>query len=240
MPKPPKTPMVATLRAVAMALGALALALPIALPADASAANRFLASPEPGKGAGGPDKPGAMVRMVAAASTLTVDSAFEDEYGFLVPRPFVLDLPDAGDGQVNVAYPDTVEGAYLRISFSTLADGLVEELDVIPLRIRAETASARRHLMSQLFITQVFADLTQRYINKSLEGVNIYALAGTHAVVLNGTYWDPGAGDIAVRIYGVMPSTGEDGLIFYERRYVDRAPDAARLSEKVVRSVRFR
>jgi len=222
--------------AAAIAVPTAAFVLPMSDRDGAIAANRIFSASatasdvSSGKRAGLP---------VAGARTITVDSAFEDRFGFLVPQPFSLDLPDPGDGEINVAYPDTADGVYLRISISTLADGLVEELDVIPLRIGAQGASARRHAISRLFITRVFADLTQRYINKSLEGVSIYALSGTHAVVLNGTYWDPRAGDIAVHIYGIMPARGENGLIFHERRYVERAPASARFSEHIVRSVVF-
>ena len=176
---------------------------------------------------------------VTASAEVRVDSAYQSRFGFLVPQAFALQLPPTGDVQVHIAYPDTIEGAYARISFSTFAGGLVEELDVIPLRIAEGEAHSRRRIMSRLLITRVFADLTRRYINKSLEGVNLYALPGTDAVVLNGTYWDPGAGAIAVRIYGVMPKDSEHGLLFYERRYTDRAGNADRLAEAVVRSVTF-
>lgn len=223
--------------AAAIAVPTAAFVLPMSDPDGAIAANRIFSASAMASDVSSGKRAGLPVLPVAGA--LTVDSDFEDRFGFLVPQPFSLDLPDPGDGEINVAYPDTADGVYLRISISTLADGLVEELDVIPLRIGAQGASARRHAMSRLFITRVFADLTQRYINKSLEGVSIYALSGTHAVVLNGTYWDPRAGDIAVRIYGVMPARGENGLIFYERRYVERAPASARFSEQIVRSVVF-
>ncbi|MEQ8402999.1 MAG: hypothetical protein RIB53_07555 [Roseitalea porphyridii] len=214
-----------------------AFVLPMSDRDGAIAANRIFSASAMASDVSSGKRAGLPVLPVAGA--LTVDSDFEDRFGFLVPQPFSLDLPDPGDGEINVAYPDTADGVYLRISISTLADGLVEELDVVPLRIGAQGASARRHAMSRLFITRVFADLTQRYINKSLEGVSIYALSGTHAVVLNGTYWDPRAGDIAVRIYGIMPALGENGLIFYERRYAERAPASARFSEQIVRSVTF-
>ncbi|MEQ8588932.1 hypothetical protein [Roseitalea porphyridii] len=223
--------------AAAIAVPTAAFVLPMSDRDGAIAANRIFSASAMASDVSSGKRAGLPVLPVAGA--LTVDSDFEDRFGFLVPQPFSLDLPDPGDGEINVAYPDTADGVYLRISISTLADGLVEELDVVPLRIGAQGASARRHAMSRLFITRVFADLTQRYINKSLEGVSIYALSGTHAVVLNGTYWDPRAGDIAVRIYGIMPALGENGLIFYERRYAERAPASARFSEQIVRSVTF-
>lgn len=223
--------------AAAIAVPTAAFVLPMSDRDGAIAANRIFSASAMASDVSSGKRAGLPVLPVAGA--LTVDSDFEDRFGFLVPQPFSLDLPDPGDGEINVAYPDTADGVYLRISISTLADGLVEELDVVPLRIGAQGASARRHAMSRLFITRVFADLTQRYINKSLEGVSIYALSGTHAVVLNGTYWDPRAGDIAVRIYGIMPALGENGLIFYERRYAERAPASARFSEQIVRSVAF-
>lgn len=225
--------------AVVIAVPTAMFVLPMPDPDDAIGANRIFSASAMASDVSSGKRAGLPVLPVAGARTITVDSDFEDRFGFLVPQPFSLDLPDPGDGEINVAYPDTADGVYLRISISTLADGLVEELDVVPLRIGAQGASARRHAMSRLFITRVFADLTQRYINKSLEGVSIYALSGTHAVVLNGTYWDPRAGDIAVRIYGIMPKRGVNGLIFYERRYVERAPASARFSEQIVRSVVF-
>lgn len=216
-----------------------ALAMTTALLASADAANRKMHTALVQDGSDDAVLPVTAVSPAAQSRLITVDSAFESQFGFLVPQPFALHLPKDSDGQINAAFPDTIEGVYLRISFSTLADGLVEELDVIPLRIADGEASRRRHIMSRLLITRVFADLTSRYINKSLDGVNIYALSGTDAVVLNGTYWDPRAGNIAVRIYAIMPKGGEDGLIFYERRYIERAPQADRLSEQVVRSVTF-
>ncbi|MEO1746227.1 MAG: hypothetical protein AAFR13_06825 [Pseudomonadota bacterium] len=143
------------------------------------------------------------------------------------------------DTAFNVELPDRVDGVYARVSFSTLADGQYETLDVTPLRIAAGRPAERSQIMSRLFITRVFADLTNRYINKTLEGVNLYLLPAYDAVVLNGTYWDPKAGDVAIRIYGVMPKDNENGLLFYERRFVERAGDAERLAEAVVRSVVF-
>lgn len=177
--------------AAAIAAPTAAFVLPMSDRGGAIAANRIFSASAMASDVSSGKRAGLPVLPVAGARTITVDSAFEDRFGFLVPRPFSLDLPDPGDGEIKLAYPDTAGGVYLRISISTL------------------------------------------------EGVGINALSGTHAVLLNGTYRDPRAGDIAVRIYGIMPKRGENGLIFYERRYVERAPASASFSEQIVRSVAF-
>ncbi|QBK30550.1 hypothetical protein [Roseitalea porphyridii] len=177
--------------AAAIAVPTAMFVLPMPDPDDAIGANRLFSASTMASDVSSGKRAGLPVLPVADARTITVDSDFEDRFGFLVPQPFSLDLPDPGDGEIKLAYPDTAGGVYLRISISTL------------------------------------------------EGVGIYTLSGTHAVVLNGTYRDPRAGDIAVRIYGIMHKRGVNGLIFYERRYVERAPASARFSEQIVRSVVF-
>lgn len=185
--------------------------------------------------------PTSITRVQAGdAPVLRVDELFAERFGYQVPNPFSLSLPrQDANTIINVQLPDRVDDVYARISFSSLAAGEYETLDITPLRIGEGSSAQRRQTMSQLLITRVFADLTARYINKRLDGVNLYFMAGFDSVVLNGTYWDPKAGDIAVRIYAVMPKDDENGLLFYERRVVERAQGAERLAEAVVRSVVF-
>jgi len=178
--------------------------------------------------------------VVASDSrVLRIDATFASRFGYRVPIPFALTLPQTSDVIINVQLPDQVDHVYARISFSGFATGEFETLDVTPLRVELTSTARRRQIMSRFIITRVFPSLTARYMDKRRDRVSFYAFPGADSVVLNGSYRDPNAGEISLRIYAVMPKNKTDGLLFYERVVEERAENAERYAEDVVRSVVF-
>ncbi|MEO1703613.1 MAG: hypothetical protein AAFR71_16325 [Pseudomonadota bacterium] len=171
---------------------------------------------------------------------ITIDRSYQARFGIRVPAAFDLMVPSRPDIITRVKYPDEITAVYVQVLFASFIGGLLSSLDVYPLRISEGKSITRRRTMSRLFITQIFSDLTQRFMEKEIDGVQTYDLDDHDSIVLSGSYLDPRSGPVAIRIYGVMPKSSKHGLMFFERRYLARAPNDEGFAETVVRSVQFK
>jgi len=172
-----------------------------------------------------------------------IDKAFTEKFEGPEPSPFHLNVPTS-DGFLTLM--DTKSGGYVKFSFATPEREFLENLHLVNLDLEPGPAEKRLTTLEGLMAGPAFKAAVKGFENPVQLGIRRIAIGPLTAVEVVGSYRDPKAGPMYLRIVGLAHPEQARGTFVVINIQAQRTPlktagdFAGTLSGRALASFRYR